>query len=153
MKFFQCAHCGNIIAYVEDKGVPVMCCGEKMQEIIPGSVDAATEKHVPLLEQTGVYVTVKVGSVDHPMLPEHHIGWVAWRPKQATSASCLPPARRLRCALPCAPAMNPSPPMPGATSTACGRPLHDGRRSLAWTSRNRNNTPGIPAGRAGKRIS
>ena len=57
MKFFQCAHCGNIIAYVEDKGVPVMCCGEKMQEIIPGSVDAATEKHVPLLEQTGVYVT------------------------------------------------------------------------------------------------
>lgn len=91
MKFFQCAHCGNIIAYVEDKGVPVMCCGEKMQEIIPGSVDAATEKHVPLLEQTGVYVTVKVGSVDHPMLPEHHIGWIALETKAGNQRKLLAP--------------------------------------------------------------
>ena len=89
MKFFQCAHCGNIIAYVEDKGVPVMCCGEKMQEIIPGSVDAATEKHVPLLEQTGVYVTVKVGSVDHPMLPEHYIGWIALETKTGNQRKLL----------------------------------------------------------------
>ena len=93
MKFFQCAHCGNIIAYVEDKGVPVMCCGEKMQEIIPGSVDAATEKHVPLLEQTGVYVTVKVGSVDHPMLPEHHIGWVALETKAGNQRKLLAPGQ------------------------------------------------------------
>ncbi|MFR5933863.1 MAG: desulfoferrodoxin family protein [Oscillospiraceae bacterium] len=91
MKFFQCAHCGNIIAYVEDKGVPVMCCGEKMQEIIPGSVDAATEKHVPLLEQTGVYVTVKVGSVDHPMLPEHYIGWIALETKAGNQRKLLAP--------------------------------------------------------------
>ena len=93
MKFFQCAHCGNIIAYVEDKGVPVMCCGEKMQEIIPGSVDAATEKHVPLLEQTGVYVTVKVGSVDHPMLPEHHIGWIALETKTGNQRKLLAPGQ------------------------------------------------------------
>ena len=93
MKFFQCAHCGNIIAYVEDKGVPVMCCGEKMQEIIPGSVDAATEKHVPLLEQTGVYVTVKVGSVDHPMLPEHYIGWIALETKTGNQRKLLAPGQ------------------------------------------------------------
>ena len=97
MKFFQCAHCGNIIAYVEDKGVPVMCCGEKMQEIIPGSVDAATEKHVPLLEQTGVYVTVKVGSVDHPMLPEHHIGWIALETKAGNQRKLLAPGQAQMC--------------------------------------------------------
>ena len=47
-KFYRCAHCGNIIAFVNSSGVPVMCCGEKMQEIVPGTVDAAVEKHVPV---------------------------------------------------------------------------------------------------------
>ena len=73
--------------------MPVMCCGEKMQEIIPGSVDAATEKHVPLLEQTGVYVTVKVGSVDHPMLPEHYIGWIALETKAGNQRKLLAPGQ------------------------------------------------------------
>lgn len=50
-KFFKCAHCGNIIAFVEDKGVPVMCCGQKMDEIVPGTTDAAQEKHVPVLRR------------------------------------------------------------------------------------------------------
>ena len=45
-KFYVCEHCGNIVAFVENKGVPVMCCGEKMKEIVPGTVDAAVEKHV-----------------------------------------------------------------------------------------------------------
>ena len=49
MKFYVCAHCGNIITFVKDSGVPVMCCGEKMQEIIPGTVDAAVEKHLPVV--------------------------------------------------------------------------------------------------------
>ncbi|MEG2253264.1 MAG: desulfoferrodoxin, partial [Clostridia bacterium] len=44
MKFYVCKHCGNVIAYVEDSGVPVMCCGEKMTEIVPNTVDASTEK-------------------------------------------------------------------------------------------------------------
>ena len=53
MKFYQCSHCKNIITYVENKGVPVMCCGEKMQELVPGTVDAALEKHVPVVEKDG----------------------------------------------------------------------------------------------------
>ena len=70
-KFLICSHCGNIIAMVRDKGVPVVCCGEKMKEIIPGTADAAQEKHVPVWKQEGGIVSVVVGSVEHPMLPEH----------------------------------------------------------------------------------
>ena len=77
MKFYVCKHCGNIIAYVHDAGVSVMCCGEKMEEIIPGSVDAAAEKHVPVIEKSGNKVTVKVGSAAHPMTEAHHIAWIA----------------------------------------------------------------------------
>ena len=47
-KFYICAHCGNIIAKVHDSGVPVMCCGQKMTEIIPSTTDASHEKHIPV---------------------------------------------------------------------------------------------------------
>ena len=67
MKFYKCAHCGQIIAKVEDKNIPVICCGEPMKEIVPGSVDAAQEKHVPVYEVVGNIVNVTVGSVAHPM--------------------------------------------------------------------------------------
>ena len=76
MKFYRCSHCGNIIAYMENKGVPVMCCGQKMEEIIPGSVDAAAEKHVPVIAIDGDQVTVTVGDVIHPMTEPHHIAWI-----------------------------------------------------------------------------
>ena len=76
MKFYRCAHCGNIICYMENKGVPVMCCGQKMEEIVPGSVDAAAEKHVPVIAVDGDKVTVTVGSVIHPMTEPHHIAWI-----------------------------------------------------------------------------
>lgn len=76
MKFYICKHCGNIITFMENKGVPVMCCGEKMSELIPGSTDAATEKHVPVISVNGSNVTVTVGSVAHPMLEEHSIKWI-----------------------------------------------------------------------------
>ena len=76
MKFYQCAQCKNIIVYAYDKGVPVSCCGEKMKELVPGAVDAAKEKHVPVVEVNGNLVKVKVGSVTHPMTEEHHIAFV-----------------------------------------------------------------------------
>ena len=77
MKFYKCAHCGKIIAVVKDTPVPVVCCGEKMQEIVAGSVDAAVEKHVPVYAVEDGILTVTVGSTLHPMLPEHLIEWVA----------------------------------------------------------------------------
>ena len=76
-KFYICSHCGNIIAFAKNTGVPVMCCGERMQEIVPGTTDAAAEKHVPVCEVNGNLVTVKVGEVAHPMLPAHYIEWIA----------------------------------------------------------------------------
>lgn len=76
-KFYRCAHCGNIISFLVSSGVPVVCCGEKMQELIPGSVDAAVEKHVPAAQREGSKLTVRIASVPHPMQPEHYIMWIA----------------------------------------------------------------------------
>lgn len=75
-RFFKCNHCGNIIMMVEDKGVPVICCGEKMQELKANTSDGAGEKHVPVVEVNGREVKVLVGEVTHPMLEEHHIAWI-----------------------------------------------------------------------------
>lgn len=69
-------HCGNIVEMVEDKKVPVVCCGEKMTELNPNTTDAALEKHVPEVEVNGNVVTVKVGSAAHPMTEEHHIAFI-----------------------------------------------------------------------------
>ena len=89
-KFYICKHCGNIIAKVKDTGVPVICCGEPMSEIVPGTTDAAVEKHVPVWTVENGIVHVKVGSVEHPMLPEHYIEWVsphqAGQPAQGTAS-------------------------------------------------------------------
>lgn len=76
-KFFKCEHCGNIITMVENKGVPVMCCGQKMTELVPGTVDAAVEKHIPVYEVKDGIVEVSVGEVEHPMMEAHFIEWVA----------------------------------------------------------------------------
>ena len=91
MKFYVCPHCGNMIAFVNDSGVPVKCCGQNMTEIIPGSVDASLEKHVPVITKEGDLVTVKVGSVAHPMLEEHYIGWIALETKTGNQRKQLKP--------------------------------------------------------------
>lgn len=91
MKFYRCKHCGQIIAKVKDTKVPVICCGEPMSEIIPGSTDAAFEKHVPVIIREGNKVTVKVGEVDHPMLPEHFIEWIALETKHGNQRKSLKP--------------------------------------------------------------
>ena len=73
MKLLKCPICGNVVEMVEDHGVPLMCCGKPMVEVKAGEVDAAVEKHVPVVEQNGHKLIVKVGSVPHPMLEEHYI--------------------------------------------------------------------------------
>ena len=75
-KFFVCKHCGNMIGLLHDAGVPMMCCGEKMVELVPNTTDAAQEKHVPVATVEGNKVVVNIGSVDHPMAAEHWIQWV-----------------------------------------------------------------------------
>ena len=92
-RFFKCAHCGNIIAMVEESGVPVMCCGQKMEEIIPNTTDGAKEKHVPAVFQDENIVVVKVGMVEHPMATDHYIQWVSLETKQGNQRKVLSPGQ------------------------------------------------------------
>lgn len=94
MKFYVCKHCGNIIAYAKNKGVPVMCCGEKMTELVPGSVDAASEKHVPVISVEDNKVTVTVGEVAHPMAEEHFIEWIALETAEGNQRKELKPGQK-----------------------------------------------------------
>lgn len=90
-RYFICEHCGNIIAMVEDRGVPVMCCGQKMTELIAGTTDAAVEKHVPVVAVNGSKVTVTVGSVPHPMMDKHYIQWISVETNQGVQRKKLTP--------------------------------------------------------------
>lgn len=76
---------------VKDAGAPVMCCGQKMKEIVPGNVDAAVEKHVPVYKVEGNLVKVSVGTAEHPVLPEHYIEWVSLQTKQGNQRKVLHP--------------------------------------------------------------
>ena len=91
MKFYICRHCGNIVAMVKDSGVPVMCCGQKMTEIVPGTTDASLEKHVPVYTVEGNKVFVTVGAAAHPMLPEHYIEWVSLQTKFGNQRKAIHP--------------------------------------------------------------
>ena len=76
VKFYRCEHCGNIVVKVVDSGVPLVCCGEPMVELVADSTDAALEKHVPDVHIEGNHVHVNIGSIDHPMTPEHYIQFI-----------------------------------------------------------------------------
>ena len=90
-KFYICKHCGNIVAFVKESGAPVTCCGEKMQELVPNTVDASSEKHVPVVSHSGSVVNVSVGSVSHPMGEDHHIAWIILETKQGVQRKNLRP--------------------------------------------------------------
>ncbi len=90
-RFYICRHCGNIIGLINDSGVPMMCCGEKMQLLVPGTQEASTEKHVPVVAVEGNMVYVTVGEVAHPMTPEHSILWVYLQTDRGGQRKCLVP--------------------------------------------------------------
>ncbi|MBQ9992489.1 MAG: desulfoferrodoxin [Firmicutes bacterium] len=91
LKFFICNHCGNIIAFTNNKGVPVSCCGEPMKELVPNTEDASQEKHVPVVEREERRIKVKIGSVEHPMVDAHFIEWVCLQTKQGNQRKWLKP--------------------------------------------------------------
>ncbi len=76
MKFYRCEHCGNIVIKLHDSGVPVVCCGQPMTELVPGATDGAYEKHVPAVTVDGSVIKVQVGEVEHPMMEEHYIQFI-----------------------------------------------------------------------------
>ena len=91
MKFFICERCGNMIAMVKSSGAPVSCCGQAMTEIVPGTTDAAVEKHVPVFEVKDNMVYVTVGSVEHPMTDAHLIEWIALQTNAGNQRKVLRP--------------------------------------------------------------
>ncbi len=91
MKFYRCKKCGKIIAMVKGSPCPTMCCGEAMEEMIPGTTDASQEKHVPVYEVKDGKVIVTVGAVEHPMTEAHYIEWVSLQTKFGNQRKALKP--------------------------------------------------------------
>lgn len=76
VKFYICRHCGNLVELIEDRGVPLNCCGTAMELLKPNSTDASKEKHIPVVHCLNGMMTVCVGAQRHPMEPEHYIQWI-----------------------------------------------------------------------------
>ena len=91
MKFYKCKHCGKIIAIVNEKPVPTICCGEPMVEMVPNTEDGAHEKHIPVYKVEGNIVHVEVGEVLHPMLENHYIEWIALKTNFGNQRKILKP--------------------------------------------------------------
>lgn len=88
-KFLKSGDCGAVVQVLCDKGQPISCCGEEMQQLVPNSSEGAGEKHLPVVERSGKTVTVKVGSVFHPMSEEHSIEWVYLQTEKGGQLRCL----------------------------------------------------------------
>ena len=93
MKFYKCEGCGKIAVLFRESACPTKCCGEPMVEVVPGTVDAAREKHIPDVAVEGNLVKVKVGSVEHPMLDAHHIEWIILETNQGFQKKDLKPGQ------------------------------------------------------------
>ena len=92
-KFFVCRHCGNMVAAVKSSGAPIVCCGEPMAALVPGTVDASLEKRIPVWTLEGNRVLVTVGAVKHPMQPEHFIEWVSLQTSSGNQRKALQPGQ------------------------------------------------------------
>ena len=90
-KFYICPHCGNIVEMVHDARVKPFCCGQKMNELVPNTVEASGEKHIPAVKVEDNIVEVNVGSVDHPMVDVHWIEWVQLVTSQGSYRKWLNP--------------------------------------------------------------
>lgn len=75
-EIYKCNLCGNIVEIIVEGGSTPTCCGEPMLLLKENTTDAATEKHVPVIEKIAGGYRVSVGSVEHPMTAEHYIQWI-----------------------------------------------------------------------------
>lgn len=94
LEFYKCNHCGNIAVKPFDAGAPLSCCGEKMSLLEPNTVDAATEKHVPVVTVDGSAVTVTVGEVEHPMADDHYITFIVLETEKGYQTAPLAPGQK-----------------------------------------------------------
>lgn len=73
---YQCSICGNITEVVHESKGTLSCCGKPMDLLEENTIDAAVEKHIPVIEKTDGGYKVTVGEVDHPMIDKHYIEWI-----------------------------------------------------------------------------
>ncbi len=90
-KFLKCPQCGDMVEVIQDAGVPMMCCGQKMVEMVPNTSDGAGEKHLPVVSVEKNTIRVKVGEIQHPMVEEHYIHWVYLETSQGCQRKNLNP--------------------------------------------------------------
>lgn len=93
LMIYRCNICGNIIMKLHDGGGPLVCCGQDMTLLKANTTDAATEKHVPVVECNGDEVIVKIGEVEHPMLEEHFIQFVCLQTEDGVLVEYLKPGQ------------------------------------------------------------
>ena len=94
MKFYKCPICGKIIAMVEERAVPTICCGRPMEELVANTSDGAYEKHIPVFEVKDGKVRVVVGEVEHPMIDAHYIQWIAVETNLGNQRKVLKPGQK-----------------------------------------------------------
>ena len=76
LQVFRCEVCGHIVEVIHEGQGQLVCCNKPMKRLVEGTVDAALEKHVPVVEKTPDGFLVKIGSVPHPMEEKHYIEWI-----------------------------------------------------------------------------
>ncbi|WP_300282578.1 desulfoferrodoxin family protein [Peptacetobacter sp.] len=93
-KFYLCEKCKKIVEVVHETPVPLMCCGQKMTELVANTEDAATEKHVPVVSVEGNKVKIEVGSVEHPMMEKHYIMFIVLETNKGIHKKYLNPGEK-----------------------------------------------------------
>ena len=90
--FFECQVCGNLVGLIKKGGGQLVCCGQPMKELIPNTMDASEEKHVPVAKRENGKIVVQVGSTINPMTEEHYIEWIAVVSDDGTERISLSPS-------------------------------------------------------------
>lgn len=91
LRVFRCKKCGQMVIMLKKSKCDMYCCEEAMEELIPGTTDAAVEKHVPVYEAKDNKVYVTVGDVIHPMMEQHYIEWIVLETKNGIQKKDLTP--------------------------------------------------------------
>ena len=91
LRVFRCKKCGQMVMMLKKSKCDMYCCDEAMEELIPGTTDAAVEKHVPVYEVKDNKVYVTVGDVIHPMMEQHYIEWIVLETKNGIQKKDLTP--------------------------------------------------------------
>jgi len=94
LQVYKCEICGNIVEMLHEGAGQLVCCGQPMKFYEENTVDAAKEKHVPVVEKTDGGFKVSVGSIAHPMVEEHYIEWIEIIAEGAAYRRFLEPGRK-----------------------------------------------------------